>query len=209
MKISNGSWPAFSLILTLEGAPRSSRLLRQGGKFDFPEAEREQAGGQPSFFEGWDFIDASINDKFGAAPRFMCPRIYVLFKIRATKGDSMTKRFWSCALMTLLSAGVSAGFSLAGLLGIGRNDIFGQYAASRSVALLLTVLIAIGLRSRMAIAFLGIAMTVVQAFDGVIGVLAHDPLKTYGPFAFAVLNALAVGWLMRDQASHPNEPVKS
>jgi hypothetical protein len=114
--------------------------------------------------------------------------------------------FWSCALVTLLSAGVSAGFSLAGLVGPGSDDGFARYAASRSVALLLTVLIATGVRSRMAIAFLGIAMTVVQAFDGVIGALAHDPSKTYGPFAFAVLNALAVGWLLREQASHPDEP---
>jgi hypothetical protein len=121
----------------------------------------------------------------------------------------MTKRFWSCALTTLLSAGVSSGFSVAGLLGPGRDDSFARYAASRSVALLLTVLIAIGIRSRMAIAFLGIAMTVVQALDGVIGALAHDPSKTYGPFAFAVLNALAVGWLLRESASHSNEPVKS
>jgi hypothetical protein len=111
--------------------------------------------------------------------------------------------------MTLLSAGVSAGFSIAGLLGQSRDDSFARYAASRSVALLLTVLIAIGIRSRMAIAVLGIAMTVVQAFDGVIGALAHDPSKTYGPFAFVLLNALAVGWLLREQASHSNEPVKS
>jgi hypothetical protein len=115
----------------------------------------------------------------------------------------MTKRFWNCALTTLLSSGVSSGFSLAGLLGPGRDDSFARYAASRSVALLLTVLIAIGVRSRMAIAFLGVAMTVVQAFDGVIGALAHDPAKTYGPFAFAVLNALAVGWSLREEASHP------
>ena len=119
----------------------------------------------------------------------------------------MTNRFWSCALVTFLSAGVSAGFSLAGLLGPGRDDSFARYAASRSVALLVTVLIAIGSRSRMAIAFLGIAMTVVQAFDTVIGALAHDPLKTYGPFVFAVLNALAVAWLLRERASHPSDPV--
>lgn len=111
------------------------------------------------------------------------------------RGDSMTTRFWSCALMTLLSAGVSAGFSLDGLLGPSSSDSFARYAASRSVALVLTVLIAIWVRSRVAIGFLGIAMTVVQAFDGVIGVLAHDPSKTYGPFVFAVLNALAVGLL--------------
>jgi hypothetical protein len=109
--------------------------------------------------------------------------------------------------MTLFSAGVSTGFSLAALLGPGSDDSFARYAASRSVALLLTVLIAIGVRSRMAIAFLGIAMLIVQGFDGVIGVLAHDPSKTYGPLAFAVLNALAVGWLLRGQERHPNETV--
>jgi hypothetical protein len=111
--------------------------------------------------------------------------------------------------MTLLSAGVSAGFSLQGLLGPGIGDSFARYAASRSVALLLTVLIAICVRSRMAIVFLGIAMMVVQAFDGVIGALGHDPSKTYGPFAFAFINALAVGWLLREQRRHQNKPVTS
>src|SRR5882672_7622866 len=107
----------------------------------------------------------------------------------------MTKQFWSCALMTLVSSGVSAAFSLQGLIGPGSSDNFARYAASRSVALSLTVLIAVSVRSRIAIAFLGIAMTVIQAFDGLIGALAHDPSKIYGPFIFAVLNALAVGWL--------------
>src|SRR5437588_13068290 len=93
------------------------------------------------------------------------------YQDRAPKGDSMTKRFWSCALVTLLSAGVSAGFSLAALFGPGRDDSLARYAASRSVALLLTVLIAFGIRSRMAIAFLGIAMTAVQAFDAAMSAL--------------------------------------
>ena len=109
----------------------------------------------------------------------------------------MTKSFWTCAVMTLVSAGVSAGFSLVGLFGPGSADSFARYAASRSVALLLTVVIAICIRSRMALAVLGIAMTVVQAFDAVIGALAHDPSKTYGPFTFAVLNVFAVIWLLR------------
>ena len=107
--------------------------------------------------------------------------------------------------MTLLSAGVSAGFSLSGLLGPGSSDSFARYAAARSLALLLTVLIATGVRSRTAIAFLGIAMSIVQVFDGVIGALAHDPSKTYGPLAFAVLNAVAVGWLLREQTSKPGD----
>jgi hypothetical protein len=107
--------------------------------------------------------------------------------------------------MTLLSAGVSAGFSLAGLFGSSSNDSFARYAASRSVALLLTILIAICVRSRVAIAFLGIVMAIVQAFDGIIGALAHDPSKTYGPFAFAVLNSLAVGLLLRQGVSSQTE----
>ncbi len=110
--------------------------------------------------------------------------------------------------MTLLSAGVSAGFSLVGLFGAG-SDSFARYAASRSVALLLTVVIAIGLRSRMALAVLGIAMTVVQAFDGIIGALAHDPSKTYGPLVFAVLNALAVIWLLREKGSHTSSSIRT
>jgi hypothetical protein len=118
----------------------------------------------------------------------------------------MTMRFWICALVTLLSAGVSAGFSLDGLLGPSNSDNFARYAASRSLALLLAVLMAICIRSRTGIAFLGIAMAIVQAFDGVIGALAHDPSKTYGPFAFAVLNALAVVSLLRERKGYPNNP---
>jgi hypothetical protein len=109
----------------------------------------------------------------------------------------LAKSFWGCAVITLVSAGVSAGFSIEGLLGAGSSDSFARYAASRSVALLLTILIAIGVRSRMAIVFLGITMTAVQAFDGVIGALAHVSFEEYGPFALAVLNALVVIWLLR------------
>jgi hypothetical protein len=108
----------------------------------------------------------------------------------------MTVQFWTCAAITLISAGISAGFSLAGLVGPDRDDRFARYAASRSVALLLAVLIAIGVRSRLAIVFLGIAMTIVQALDGAIGVLGRDPSRTYGPFALAVLNTLAIVWLL-------------
>jgi uncharacterized membrane protein YgaE (UPF0421/DUF939 family) len=101
--------------------------------------------------------------------------------------------------MTLVSAGVSAGFSLIALFGPGSGNGFARYAASRSIALLLAVIIAICVRSRMALAVLGIAMTVVQALDSIIGALAHDPSKTYGPLAFAVLNALMVIWLLREK----------
>src|SRR5580704_15667696 len=119
----------------------------------------------------------------------------------------MTKRFWTCALMTLLNSAISAGFSLVFMLGQGRGDIFARYAAARSIALLLAVLIAIGVRSRDAIAFLGIAMTAVQLFDAVIGALDHDLQKTFGPFVLAILNAFAVGWLLRQSRSTAFPPL--
>ena len=109
----------------------------------------------------------------------------------------MTVQFWTCALITLISAGISAGFSLAGLVGPDRGDRYARYATSRSVALLLTALVAIGVRSNPATALLGIAMTIVQAIDGAIGALGHDPMRTYGPLAIALVNALAVAWLLR------------
>jgi apolipoprotein N-acyltransferase len=40
-------------------------------------------------------------------------------------------------------------------------------------------------------------MSLVQGFDGLIGVLAHDPAKTYGPFVFALVNLAALVWLLR------------
>ncbi|HEV8066247.1 MAG TPA: hypothetical protein VGP76_00830 [Planctomycetaceae bacterium] len=115
----------------------------------------------------------------------------------------MTKQFWACALMTLLNSGVSAGFSLVFMLGQGRGDIFARYAAARSIALLLAVVIAIYVRSRDAIMFLGIAMTAVQLFDGVIGALNHDLQEMFGPLVLAVLNAFAVVWLLRQTRSTP------
>jgi hypothetical protein len=42
-------------------------------------------------------------------------------------------------------------------------------------------------------------MTLVQGFDGIIGSLAHDAAKTYGPFVFALANAVALGWLLRER----------
>ena len=109
----------------------------------------------------------------------------------------MTKQFGICSVVTLVSACVSAGFAIGGLLGDSVMDRFAQYAASRSIALLLAVVIAIVVRSAMGVALLGIALTAVQFFDGIIGVLANDPFKAYGPSAFSILNALAAWWLLR------------
>src|SRR5260370_2942535 len=100
----------------------------------------------------------------------------------------MTKSFWSCAVMTLLSAGVSAGFSLVGLFDRGTGDNFARYAASRSVALLLAVGIPICVRSTIALAGLGNGMTGVEGVDWVLRGPPHHPSPTYQPFALCLLH---------------------
>ena len=109
----------------------------------------------------------------------------------------MSRAFWTCTAITILSACVSAGFSIAGLLGPSGTDSFAQYAASRSVALLITPLVALFVRSVRASAALAFAMTLTQMFDGFIGIAAHDPAKTYGPFVFAIANLAALIWMLR------------
>ena len=102
----------------------------------------------------------------------------------------------TCAIVTTVSALVSAGFSVVGLFGPSCSGSFERYAASRSIALLIAVLCCIGFRSRDAIAAMALVMSLVQGFDGLIGILAHDPAKTYGPFAFAIMNFALLVWLL-------------
>jgi len=115
----------------------------------------------------------------------------------APKGIRMAVRFWLCAAIATASALVSAGFSIAGVIRPSGADIFAQYAASRSIALVIAALLCMAFRTRNGIAALALVMTLVQVFDGLIGALAHDAAKTYGPFVFAFANAAALAWLLR------------
>ena len=117
--------------------------------------------------------------------------------VPSARATQTSLAFWTCAIITTISALVSAGFSVAGLFGPSGGDIFEPYAASRSIALLIAALCCIGFRSREAIAALAVVMSLVQGFDGFIGLLAHDPAKTYGPFVFALVNFAALVWLLR------------
>jgi hypothetical protein len=111
----------------------------------------------------------------------------------------MTRRFRACAGVTTVSALVSVGFSVAGVLGQSGSDTFARYAASRSVALLIGVAWCVGVRSRAALVALAVTMSAVQGFDAVIGLLAHDPAKTYGPLVLAVANFSTLIWLVREK----------
>lgn len=98
-------------------------------------------------------------------------------------------RFWLCSAITLISSIVSASYSIVGLLA-ARNDTFAQYAASRSVSLLLVVLLAVLLRHRTGLLAMAWCMSCVQLLDGCIGFAEHNPFETYGPLAFALINGI-------------------
>src|ERR1700730_11314697 len=129
--------------------------------------------------------------------------------VPSARATQTSLAFWTCAIVTTISALVSAGFSVAGLFGPSGGDIFEPYAASRSIALLIAALCCIGFRSREAIAVLALIMSLVQGFDGLVGLLAHDPAKTYGPFVFALVNFAALVWLLRShEDGHAGENSK-
>jgi len=66
-----------------------------------------------------------------------------------TRGQLMRNSFWNCVAVKLMSAGISAGYSVMGLLDSG-GDRLASDAASRSVALLISTLIRVWARSRTA-----------------------------------------------------------
>jgi hypothetical protein len=57
-----------------------------------------------------------------------------------TRGQLMRNSFWNSVAVKLISAGISAGYSVVGLLDSG-CDRLASYVASRSVALLISTLI--------------------------------------------------------------------
>ena len=114
----------------------------------------------------------------------------------ANKKD-FARAFWICAAVTAISAIVSASFSVAALVGPGQSDVNAMYAASRSIALALVVLALWYFRSRDGMAAVAFTMGLVQFLDAVIGILAHDPFKTYGPLLLALITFAALAWLLR------------
>jgi hypothetical protein len=110
----------------------------------------------------------------------------------------MPAAFWVCGLVTLVSAAVSLGYSVAALRGAaGSAEVLAsRYAAARSVALAAVAVAALFSGSVGFAVAVGLAMVVVQALDAVVGSTIPDRLKTVGPAATAVVNLAAVVWLL-------------
>jgi hypothetical protein len=102
-----------------------------------------------------------------------------------------------CAAITLISALVSAGFSLVAVFS-HQGGALALYSASRSISLALVVCGVEFLGSRRGIAAMAFTMGLVQAFDAVIGAHSHDAMKTIGPAIFAVATFAALVPLLRE-----------
>jgi hypothetical protein len=125
-----------------------------------------------------------------------------------TREQMAGERWYSiCAGITILSAVVSAGFSIAAVVESTRNDVLGWYALSRSAALLLAAIVAISRKQKSGLAVIAVAMGLVQLFDAVIGFHAHIPAKTYGPLAFALITFFAVSQMSHSEPTLTSESI--
>lgn len=107
--------------------------------------------------------------------------------------------FWLCAGATLLSALVSAFFSILPLVGVPwANNVIVLYVASRSLALLAVVVFVVVRRSVPGLVTMAFTMTLVQLFDGIPGIFAKDFV---GPLVLAALNLTAVILFLRRSRS--------
>jgi len=107
--------------------------------------------------------------------------------------------FWLCAGATLLSALVSAFFSILPLVGLPlASNVTLLYVASRSLALLAVAIFVVVRKSVPGLVTMAFAMTLVQLFDVVPGIFANDFV---GPVVLAVLNLASVLLLLRRSQS--------
>jgi hypothetical protein len=109
----------------------------------------------------------------------------------------MSVAFWVTAVITLLSSGVSFGFSVAAVRrasGEGRTSAL--YTFARSSALLVVAVVALFTHSYGVVVAVAGGMIIVQAVDAVIGVITKNRAATVGPLVLTVLNSAALLWLL-------------
>lgn len=110
----------------------------------------------------------------------------------------MTLPFILCASVTAISAIISLGFSIAAVLGAtGTARTMALYACARSTALMIGSAAALLTGSSGWLQAMAWSMIIVQAGDAVIGATIKDPMKTYGPAGTALLNLVALIWLIQ------------
>jgi hypothetical protein len=110
----------------------------------------------------------------------------------------MTLPFIVCASITAISAIISLGFSVAAALGASNTArTMALYACARSTALVIASAVPFFTGSTGWLQAIAWSMIIVQVGDAVIGGTIKDPMKTYGPAGTALLNLVAVIWLIQ------------
>lgn len=118
--------------------------------------------------------------------------------LSSTLSPAKSRLFWICAVITIVSALTSAGFSLAALSSSGDAHVNALYSVSRSLSLAFGSLLVVFFRSHIGLMAVSFLMVLVQAGDAVIGALINDPMKTYGPAFLAVVTGIVLILLVRD-----------
>jgi hypothetical protein len=109
----------------------------------------------------------------------------------------VTLPFVLCATVTVVSALVSLGFSLASTrTPVQAQRSLGLYASARSFALLLASVAAFWAGSVPWLQMAAGCLIVVQACDAAIGATIGDRMKTLGPLATAIFNLVALVWAL-------------
>ncbi len=107
------------------------------------------------------------------------------------------KFFWFCALTTLVSALISAGFSVYRVISNGTGNSLAMYGASRSLALLIVAFIALMRKSDKEVLTMALLMGLVQTFDAFIEALAQNPAGMIGPVVAAIVTFTSAILLQR------------
>jgi hypothetical protein len=112
--------------------------------------------------------------------------------------------------VTAINVVVAGGFAATGVISPGSlfpHDAvaseaslgFALYAAARALPLAVFVGWAIHRRHIASLIVLGALAGVIQFLDGAIGIILHDPTKTFGPWLIAAAQGYAVIRLMRSR----------
>ena len=110
----------------------------------------------------------------------------------------MSTAFWVCSSITAVSAFVGLGYSIATVgWSPAPQQVPAMYALARSLALAAGAAVALLIQSVAFTEAIAFIMIIVQAVDAVIGVRLHERLRTFGPAATSLANAVALAWLVR------------
>lgn len=109
----------------------------------------------------------------------------------------MSTAFWACAIVTVISALVSAGYAVAGLNSASADGrVPSMYALARSAALVAVAIVGLFSGSTGFVAAAAVAMIAVQGLDAVIGARISSRIKTIGPALTALANLAALLWML-------------